>query len=259
MRRVPLVHVVRDAPLIRMKKRVSSRDDEEFGSFGPPYRAQPESPRDRAEREAINLELEALHVREREAGSILASGGLTAGQMREFNATIRRNRDDLERRLAELGFHQTEGLDPIDKLDREQFTTEQRYNAWLALPLDDRRDYIRSKFHVVLHPHSVGSARNFDPDTVSVHTKKPGESRHMLNGDEISRLEQVALGADSALWLQRFRENRFGSTFDRSRKHRERFAKLAEQDPTLAKIAQRIESGRHTDRDSKASSAWSAP
>ena len=223
------------------------------------YRAQPESPQDRAERESINLELEALHVREREAGSLLASGSLTPGQLREFNATIRRNRDELERRLTELGFHQTEGLDPLEKLDREQFTTEQRFNAWLALPLDDRRDYIRSKFHVVLHPHSVGSARNFDPDAVSVHTKKPGESRRMLDGDEISRLERVTLGADSALWLQRFRENRFGPTYDRSRKHRERFAKLADQDPTIAYIAQMLERRRAEPEDSTVRAARDTP
>lgn len=204
------------------------------------YRAQPESPQDQAERESITMELEALGVREREAGTLLASGDLTVGQMREFNEAIRRNREDLERRLTELGFHQTEGLDPLEKMDREQFTTEQRFNAWLALPLDDRRDYIRSKFHVVLYPHTVGSARNFDPDTVSVHVKKPGESRHMLDGDEIASLERVSLGYDSAKWLQQFRENRFGSTYDRSRAHNERFAKLAEKDPSFAAIREMI-------------------
>ncbi|WP_157366267.1 recombinase family protein [Arthrobacter sp. Soil763] len=208
------------------------------------YRAQPESPQDRAERESITLELEALHVREREAGSLLAQGGLTMGQMKEFNATISRNRVDLERRLTELGFHQAEGLDATEKIDREWYTTEQRFNAWLALPIDDRRDFVRSKFHIVLHPHKVGSARNFDPDTVSVHIKRPGESRRVLDGGEISQLERVTLGPDSALWLQRFQSNRFGSTYDRSRAQRERFAELAEEDPALAQIAQHLESRR---------------
>lgn len=194
------------------------------------HMAQPESPEDRAEKEAVTLELEALTRRERDAGSLLASGDLTAGQMREFNEGIRRKREELEQRLTELGFRQTEGLDPLEKMDREWFTTEQRFNAWLAMSLDDRRDYIRSRFHVVLQPHTVGSARNFDPDTVSVHFKKPGESRHMLNGDEIASMERVSLGPDPAYWLQQFRKNRFGSTYDRSRRVREDLAKEVGED-----------------------------
>lgn len=202
--------------------------------------AQSESPEDKVEREAITLELEALGVREREAGSALAAGDLTVGQMREFNEAIRRQREALEGRMAELGFHQSEDLDPLAKFDREMFTTEQRFNEWLALPIDDRRDYIRSRFHVILHPHTEGSARTFDPNTVSVHLKKPGEARRLLDGDEIAALERTSLGEDPGKWLQRFRENRFGNTFDRSRKHNERFAKAAEEDATFAAIRDEI-------------------
>lgn len=208
--------------------------------IGQSVRSQPESAEDRAEREAITVELEALGVREREAGSALASGDLTVGQLREFNEAIRRKREGLELRLAELGFHQTEGLEPLEKFDRQWFTTEQRFNEWLALPIDDRRDYIRSKFHVVLHPHSGGSARVFDPDTVSVHLKKPGEPRHLLNGAEIATLERVSLGSDSAKWLRQFRDNRFDNTYDRSRRHNEQFAKYAEENPAFAAVRDQI-------------------
>lgn len=217
-----------------------------FRHIAQSYRAQPESPEDRAERDAISLQLETLAVRERQAGGLLASGDLTVGQMREFNDSVRRDRERLEGRLTELGFHQSEGLDPLEKMDREWFTTEQRFNAWLALSIDDRRDYIRSRFHIVLYPHAVGSARNFDPDTVSVHVKKPGESRHILDGPEIGGMGRVTLGPDSAHWLQEFRKNRFGSTYDRSRRINEEFAGLAETDPTFAAIREDILNRRKT-------------
>lgn len=208
--------------------------------IGQAVRAQPERPEDKEEREAITLELEALGARERGAGSALASGDMTVGQMREFNDAIRRKREGLEQRLAALGFHQSEGLDPLAKFDHEWVTTEQRFNEWLALPIDDRRDYIRSRFHVILHPHNDGSARIFDPNTVSVHPKKPGEARRLLDYDEIAILERQSLGEEPGKWLQGFRENRFGNTYDRSRKNNERFAKLAEENPVFARIREDI-------------------
>jgi hypothetical protein len=174
----------------------------------------------------------------------------------------------------------SQGYDRPPKGRGSTMGVQLRKTAWLALPLDDRRDFIRSKFHVVLHPHTVGSAPNFDPDTVGVHTKKPGESRHMLDGNDISRLERVSFGGGLSAMAPAIPRQpvRFhlrpipqasvppstdpasiGSTFDRSRKQRERFAKLAERDPTLARIARDIESRRNPDRDAAVRTARSAP
>lgn len=219
-----------------------------YRSISQALKAEPESPKSQAERASIAAELEALHVREQEAGGLLASGVLAASQMRDFNETIQRRRSELEQQMAQLGLDQAGSLDPWAMFDQEMFTVEQRFNAWLALPIDDRRDYIRSRFHVILHPHGKGSARNYDPDTVSVHVKKPGDSRRTLNGDEIANLQRTSIGPDQctsigpdpAEVLRNFRANRFGNTFDRSRKHNERFAKYAEENPDFAAVRELI-------------------
>ena len=180
------------------------------------YRSQPEDPHVRADAEAATVQLDALQVREQEAGGLFASGGMTLGQLQEFNASVRRQRAELEERLANFGLAKADNLDATALLDMEIVEVERRFNAWLALPLDDRRDYIRSNLHVVLHPHTKGSPKIFDPDTVSVHLKRRGEVRRMLTAEDIAELERVSIGPDPAVWLQRFRDNRHGAVYDRS-------------------------------------------
>ncbi|MBP1135645.1 DNA invertase Pin-like site-specific DNA recombinase [Arthrobacter sp. PvP023] len=220
-----------------------------FRSMAQAYRAEPESSVSRAERTSITAELEALHVREQEAGGLLASGVLAASQMREFNETIQRRRSELEERMAQFGFDQAASLDPVAKLDREILTVEQRFNAWLALPIDDRRDYIRSRFHVVLHPHTEGSARVFDPDTVCVYVKPAGDSRRVLTSEDIAAMGRVSLGPGLRQWFESFRASRRGSVYDRQIKNRESFEKLLQQHPGLAQL---IERRRKERRDSGA-------
>lgn len=117
-------------------------------------------------------------------------------------------------------------MDATALLDNEIVEVERRFNDWLALPLDDRRDHVRSNFHVVLHPHTKGSPKVFDPDTVSVHLKKRGEARRMLTAEDIAELERVSIGPDPAIWLQRFRNNRQGAAYDRALPLKKRTAEL---------------------------------
>lgn len=210
-----------------------------FRSLSQAYKAEPESPESRTQRAAITAELEALHVREQEAGGLLASGVLAASQMRDFNESIQRRRLDLEQDMARLGLDQSTSLDPMAQLDQEILTVEQRFNVWLALPIDDRRDYVRSKFHVVLHPHDDGSPRVFDPNTVSVHAKQAGESRRSLTGEEITKMERVSIGADARHRLQSFHDNRRGNVYDRRIKHRENFEQLLKEHPGLTALIER--------------------
>lgn len=190
------------------------------------HEAEPDRPEVQAEADAIEAELEALHVREQEGGALLAAGDLTMGQMREFNSAIRRQREDLEGRLTQLGMRRP-GASPADlPADWDEYEGEERFRAWLRLTLDERRDFIRSRLYVVLHSHTVGSARVFDPNTVSVHVKAPGESRRILSGEDIAKLERTSLGYDAAEWLRRFRLNRRGDDYNRGFKVREEFAKL---------------------------------
>ncbi|WP_159802597.1 recombinase family protein [Arthrobacter zhaoguopingii] len=200
------------------------------------YREEPENPAARAEADAIRSRLEALHVREQGAGGLLAAGEMTLGQMRNFNEGIQRQRADLEDRLTKLGLDRGQELDTLARFDLEMGEVQERFNAWLAMPIDDRRDFIRSKLHIVLHPHSKGSPREFDPDTVSVHIKAPGETRRSLSAADIAALERVSLGENVAEMLRRFRTNRRGSEYSPAFKIRESFAKLAEEHPVLQKI-----------------------
>lgn len=190
------------------------------------HRAEPDTPEVLAESETIEAELEALHVREQEGGALLASGDLTMGQMREFNAAIRRQREDLEERLTQLGLDRPGASSGVLPPDWEQHEGQERFRSWLRLSIDERRDFIRSKLHVVLHSHTVGSARVFDPNTVSVHVKAPGESRRVLSRTDIEQLERTSLGGDAAEWLSRFRRNRSGGDYGLGYKVREDFARL---------------------------------
>jgi site-specific DNA recombinase len=201
----------------------------------------PQSASAQAEAEALRAQLEALHVREQQAGALLADGELTPTQLRDFNQSIRRQRTDLESQLTRLGLNRETELSPLARFDHDMAGTHKRFNAWLALPIDDRRDFIRTKLHVVLHPHTRGTARVFDPDTVSVHLKRRGESRHVLSAEEIKALDRTSISdhpdaPDSVTLLAMFRANRRGSEYNTAFKTREASAKTMEEYPGLREI-----------------------
>lgn len=192
-----------------------------------------ESPELKAEGDALRAELEALHVREQEAGTMFASGDMTQNQMRDFNRAIKTRRANLEERLTQIGLSRGPDLDPTARIDFAMGTTQERFNAWLSMSVDDKRDFIRSRFHVVLHPHTVGSARVFDPNVVSVHVKEPGDTRRVLSAADIRSLPRVSLGFEPARMLSMFRDNRRGSEYNPAFKTREKYAALVKEHPFL--------------------------
>lgn len=208
--------------------------------LGKAYREEPETPEVQAKAELLRAELDALHMREEEAGRLLASGSLLPSQLAVFNESISRQRADLEEQLAGLGLERSAEVDPLAAFDLEVVAVNERFNAWLALPLDDRRDFIRSRLHVVLHSHDKGSSRTFDPDTVSVHRKRRRDSRRVLSAEEIRGLPRTTLALpeappglfDGPALVRRWIDSRDGSIYDPRRPARLRLAALVEERPT---------------------------
>ncbi|UNK47088.1 recombinase family protein [Arthrobacter sulfonylureivorans] len=209
--------------------------------LGQAYREEPEDPDVLARAERLRAELEALRMREEEGGRLLAFGEMLPSKIAAFNEAIRRQRAGLEEQLAALGLGRGEELDPLQAFNTEMANVHQRLNAWLALPLDDRRDFIRSRLHIVLHSHDKGSSRVFDPDTVSVHVKSKREARRTLTASEILDLPRTTLDVPNApddmfepshIMVRRWIDSRVGSTYDPRRPDRQRFAALEEEYPS---------------------------
>lgn len=55
------------------------------------------------------------------------------------------------------------------------------------MDIDTRRDQVRSMLNVVLFPHDTGSPRVFDPMTVVIRIKQPGDNRGPLTVEQIAQ------------------------------------------------------------------------
>ncbi|PCC26520.1 hypothetical protein CIK75_02540 [Glutamicibacter sp. BW78] len=155
--------------------------------------AEPTSPSVQAEAGRLRLELDALQVREEEGATLLADGDLDAASWPRFIERIRTQRAALESALADLGLDRPAD-DPLHRALRDSGDLLDRFTAWQALSIDERRDFVRSHFHVVLHRHTTGTSRVFDPDTVSVHRKSRAEARRVFTGEELATLERTGKG-----------------------------------------------------------------
>lgn len=196
----------------------------------------------------LRAELEALQLKEAEVGELLVYGTLLPSQVGAFNETIARRRQDLEEQMSSLGLQRVLGLDPLEKLDLEMASSHERFNAWLGLPLDDRREFIRSRFHVVLYSHKTGSSRVFDPDTVSVHPKTQENARRYLTTDEILRFPRWSIGQSSEAtesleqrreMLAKWMDSREGDVYDPALATSKRLRELAEKHTGLLPLLAR--------------------
>lgn len=169
--------------------------------------------------EALGAELSALAERESSAGESLAKGILTLSQVATFNASIAADRKALEEELSDLGARGANvGVAENWSMSREE--ADARFRDWLALPLDDRRDFVRARMNIVFHPTTPGGPRTFDPNTVSVHIRPRGGRVARLAGSEIEPLPRVHLAETPELGrliAARMQANRAGGGFDRSR------------------------------------------
>lgn len=142
---------------------------------------------DDGERRDLETEAEALRTRLQDAASLAANGLISLDQMVTMSEGIRAKQAILEARMIELttdtglpeaGVIQVTTPAAVD-MDSSDAT------AWLNLPVDDRRDYVRRNFHIVLFPHSTGSPKIFDRATVVVRPRARGSRRGPMLSSEI--------------------------------------------------------------------------
>lgn len=157
-------------------------------------RAEPESPAVQAEAERLRAKLDALQVSEEEGVDLLADGTLDGAAYRRFTERIRAQRAETETALADLGLDRATD-DPMARLLRDAGNLLDRFTAWRALPIDDRRDFLRSHFHIILDRHARGSSRVFDPDTVVVRGRARADMRRMFSGEELATLPRWGWGS----------------------------------------------------------------
>lgn len=176
-----------------------------------------DSPELRARVVELKAELANLATREAEAGQALASGVMTFQQLTAFNESIKAKRIELETALSALGTHVVRAGMMTDSAETRQ-VADDRFREWLKLSIDDRRNFIKANFHVVLLPGRGG--RYFNPETVSFVPRSPGDLGSMFDAQQLAMLELVPFAESPALGLDilnRWRLNREGGGFDRGR------------------------------------------
>jgi Site-specific recombinases, DNA invertase Pin homologs len=165
----------------------------------------------------VKAELAALSTKEAEAGAALADGSLTFAQLAAFNNKIAAQRKDFEAELATLGAEPAVAVGTMPDFTGATARVDDLFREWLSSPVEDRRDFIRSRFHVVLFPHRVGSPRVFDPNVVVVVPRSPGDGRGPLSPERIADLKAEPMSDAMLETLERWPSYREGGGFDRSR------------------------------------------
>lgn len=144
-----------------------------------------------AEQEVLRAELNAKRQRVDDVAIEFARGGITLRQLSVITETLTESISTMERQMAELQL--MESRPKASQLMPDQSPLETPEAAeWLALPLDERRDYLRSRLNFILLPHTNGSPRVFDRGTV-VAVANPHHG--LLSVKEIEQI-LVGLGPD---------------------------------------------------------------
>jgi site-specific DNA recombinase len=147
------------------------------------------------EAERLQLEATALRKRQEEAGMQAALGQIPMHMLGTVNAVIEKELAGVTAAMARL--EEAAARQPPTEIppvpDDSPYALE-----WAGMHIDDRRDYLRSICNVVLLPHGKGSTKVFNPDTVQLIVKAPGEGPGPMDSREIRRLAAVVASLDSA-------------------------------------------------------------
>ncbi|MBF4993650.1 recombinase family protein [Arthrobacter gandavensis] len=143
------------------------------------------------EAERLQMEATALRKRQDEAGTQAALGKIPMQMLSNINAVIEKELAVVTAamiRIEEAAVRRP----PTDEDFRSVSMTSTEAAEWLSMHIDDRRDYLRSICNVLLLPHGKGSTKVFNPDTVQVVIKAPGEGPGPLAQREIERQTRQA-------------------------------------------------------------------
>ncbi|WP_413543166.1 recombinase family protein [Citricoccus nitrophenolicus] len=151
-----------------------------------------------ARRQELEVQLADLERRKTEAGTLVAEGEMEPSQLAAFNRSMNEQMSPLLAELDELGAAPVEDLGDATDVLRTHALNDEAFRQWRQSPIDERRDFVRSRLHVVLRPHRVGSPRDFDPDTVSVYPRRRNE-HGPLSAEEVEArpLTPLVSGPDS--------------------------------------------------------------
>ncbi|GAA2141647.1 recombinase family protein [Arthrobacter humicola] len=141
------------------------------------------------EAERLELEATALRKRQEEAGMQAALGQIPMHMLGTINSVIEKELAAVTTAMARL--EETAARRPPTEI--LPIPADSPYaREWAGMHIDDRRDYLRGICNVVLLPHGKGSTKVFNPDTVQLVIKAPGEGPGPMNSREIERLAASA-------------------------------------------------------------------
>lgn len=139
------------------------------------------------EAERLQAEATAIRKRQEEAALHAAQGRVPMHMLSTINDHLEKQLDDVTAamvRMEEEAARQPPSEDAIQPIAMDSLEAHE----WMNMHIDDRRDYLRSICNVVLLPHGKGSTKVFNPDTVQVVIKAPGEGPGPLDARDIQRL-----------------------------------------------------------------------
>lgn len=150
-----------------------------------------------AEAERLGLEATALRKRQDEAGKQAALGQIPVHMLGTISSVIEKELEKVTAAMAraeEAAARQPPRDDEIVPVpDNSPYAVE-----WASMHIDDRRDYLRSICNVVLLPHGKGSTKVFNPETVQLVVKAPGEGPGPMDVRAIERLAAVTASLATA-------------------------------------------------------------
>lgn len=117
---------------------------------------------------------EAAH-RERlnEAARLFGDGVIDGEQLSEMSKGIKAKLSAIQEQLAELDASNAK-REQVDMPTDVDWSDTSSAEEWYGLHVERKRAWIRANFAIVLHRHSRGSARVFDPGTVQIIHKSSG-------------------------------------------------------------------------------------
>lgn len=139
------------------------------------------------ESERLQLEATALRKRQEDAGMQAALGQIPMHMLANINGHIEKQLAEVTAAMVRIE-EEAARQPPTDSEIRPVSMDSPEADEWLTMHIDDRRDYLRSICNVVLLPHGKGSTKVFNPDTVQVVVKAPGEGPGPLDTTAIQRL-----------------------------------------------------------------------
>jgi len=146
-----------------------------------------EGPKPEAER--LQAEATAVRMRQEEAALQAAAGKIPMHMLGTINGHLEKQLADITAEMVRIEQEAARQPPTQDEVPPVSLDSPEG-QEWLSMHIDDRRDFLRSICNIVLLQHGKGSTKVFNPDTVQVLVKAPGEGPGPLGAADIERLKR---------------------------------------------------------------------